>query len=152
MQNDNKIPGAGRKGENPFSVPGNYFETFPQRLQQRLNEDSPAVSTPWQKILVVIKPQLAAAAVIAVLLISGYLGLRNFVFQQDMMLTNEEIAGYMELHQHEFSDYYFLSMLDEDLYPEEFFLDQAMYPADRDTYVDYLYNSDIDMELIVTEF
>jgi hypothetical protein len=152
MQNDNKIPGSGRKGENPFSVPGNYFETFPQRLRQRLDEEKQVVSTPWEKILVVIKPQLAVAAVIAVLLISGYFGLRNFVFQQDMMLTNEEIAGYMELYQHEFSDYYFLSMLDDDLYPEEFYLDQSMYPADPDVYMDYLYNSDIDIELIITEF
>lgn len=152
QNNDINSPGTGKKRENPFSVPENYFESFPERLRQRLHEDKPEVSTPWERFLMVVKPQLAAAAVIAVLFIAGYLGLRNFVIQQDMLLTNEEITGYIELYQDDFSDYYFLSMLDNDLYPEEFYLDQSMYPADPDIYVDYLYNTDIDIEMIITEF
>jgi hypothetical protein len=144
-----KIPGTGNKKENPFLVPDNYFESFPQRLGQRLQENKPAALTPVRKFPLEVKHQLAAAAAIAVLIVAGYFGVRNFVFQQDMRLTTEEIQGYIEYYNHEFRDLYFLGMID---HHEDFYLDESLYPADHDTYVDYLYNTDIDLDLIITEF
>jgi hypothetical protein len=150
MQNKgNKIPGTGNKKDNPFLVPDNYFESFPQRLGQRLQENNPAGLTAARNFRSVLKHQLAAAAAIAVLLVAGYFGVRNFVFQQDMMLTTEEIQGYIEYYHHEFRELYFLGMID---HHEDFYLDESLYPADAETYVDYLYNTDIDIDLIITEF
>jgi hypothetical protein len=149
MQNkEDNIPGTGNKKDNPFLVPDNYFESFPQRLGQRIREDKPADLSPVEKFRVV-RHQLAAAAAIAVLLVAGYFGVRNFVFQEDMRLTTDEIHSYIEHHYREFSDLYFLGMID---HQEEFYLDESFYPADADTYIDYLYNTDIDIDLIITEY
>ncbi len=147
-KNNIKFTEGGAKN-NPFSVPDDYFETFSCRLQKRLQTEEAGLS-PRERFWLVLRPQLALVAVIAGFAIIGYLGFHTFT-SRDQGIAREEIAGYIDLYQNEFSDYYFLSMLDDDFYPdEEIYFDE--YPADPDTYMDFLYLDEIAIELIISEF
>lgn len=155
MQNKNdRFQETGREGKgNPFSVPENYFESFPHKLRQRLQTEMPDELSYQGKAWKVIRSQIALAAVIAGFALIGYLGFHNFINQEDEWLTNEEISEYIDSHEHEFSDYYLLSMLGDDFFTdEEPYFDEALYTDDPDTYMDYLYQDDIDLDLILTEY
>ncbi len=155
MQNKNdKFQEKGRDGKgNPFSVPENYFESFPRKLRQRLqNEKQGGLSYP-EKAWTLIKPQIALAAAIAGFAIIGYLGFHNFISQEEEWLTNEGITEYIDLYEHEFSDYYLLTTLDDDFFAdEESYFDEMLYTDDPETYIDYLYHDDVDLDLILTEY
>jgi hypothetical protein len=150
MQKKNDIKStAGRA--NPFSVPDGYFETFSGRLQKRLHREEAGLSL-RERFSLVLRPQLALVAAIAGFVIIGYLGFHTFT-SRDQGIASEEIAEYIDLYQNEFSDYYFLSMLDDDFYPDEdIYFDDYLYPADPDTYMDFLYQDEIAIELIIREF
>ncbi len=154
MENNNNI-GSGpdkKLKSNPFSAPESYFESFPQRLQQRLQSDEPARLAEEKRFLPGLKPRLALVAAATALFIIGYLGFQNLMHQEDPWLTSEEIAGYIDMHHHEFTDYYFLGTLDDDLYEDEYYTDDALYEYDPDIYIEYLYHEDIDIELIIAEY
>jgi hypothetical protein len=148
FDNGNKDPGKGIDKRNPFSLPESYFEQFPGRLQERLQTGKSSVIYPRESFRLSLRSQLAMAAAIAGLVISVYFGYT--VYQQDD-IPYDEIAGYIDHYQYEFSDYFFLGMLDDDLYPDDIILDESLMPDDHDIYIDYLYQDDISIELILSE-
>lgn len=155
MQNKNdKFQEPDRKGTgNPFSVPENYFESFPHKLRQRLQSETPGRLSYPEKAWKVIRPQVALAAAIAGFAIIGYLGFHNFISQEEEWLTNEGISEYIDSYEYEFSDYYLLTTLDDEFFAdEELHFDEALYTDDPDKYMDYLYQDDVDLDLILTEY
>ncbi len=147
------LPG-GKGRDNPFRVPEGYFDSFPARLAERLQDEQPSPVAAKPGIWQTIRPQLALAAAITAFAVIGYLGFRSFIETGDQWLSDEAVAGYLEYHQHEFREYELLGLLAED----DFYLDE--YPADGswiwdddpDLYIEYLYHEEIDLYLIMTEF
>ena len=108
--NNNIIPGTGATGKNnPFLVPGNYFESLPGRLQERLQaQQVPAGLSPWERLVLNLKPHIALAAAIAVIAIVGYLGFYRYAGQEMERDFRQEISEYIDSYHHEFSNHYFL--------------------------------------------
>jgi len=147
--NRNTEPDFGGKGkENPFSVPQNYFESFPERLRNRLESDPLPVQSPAGRIWKVLQPQLALAAAIAGFAVLGYIGFRSLIQREDIFPGTDHIAEYIDFYNYDFSEYQLLSLLDDyDTYPET-----ENWSAEEELYIDYLFQSDIDITDIISEF
>lgn len=150
MENKRQIePDFGGKGqEKPFSVPQDYFETFPEKLQKRLHSDMAPGLTPAERIWKVLQPQLALAAAITGFAVLGYIGFRNFTQTDDASLSTDHIAEYVDYYHHEFSEYQLMGLLDD--YDPAF--EDDTWSAEDELYIDYLFQSDIDITDIISEF
>ncbi len=152
-RNTGKIP-EGADKRNPFSLPDGYFDSFPVKLTEKLQSEVPANILITKRIWETIRPQLALAAVITAFAMLGYFGFRSFIGTNDEWPSNEAVAEYIDYYQYDFIEPYFMSLLEE----EDFYFEDATYPysytwsEDPDIYIDYLYNEDIDLDLILTEF
>ncbi len=138
--------------DNPFSVPENYFGSFPDRLRERMEKEKVVQLKPAERFWRVVRPQLALAAAIAGFAVIGYLGFHTFVRQDAGMATEEQILGYLDFYHNDFNEYYFADIIDEFPPEEDLFFDDYLQPEDHDAYIDYLYRQDIDLELIISEF
>lgn len=139
---------------NPFSIPENYFESFPEKLRKRLQAKQPPRVSVRDQFWQILRPQLALAAAIIGFALLGYFGFQTFIRTEEELLSNDVIAEYINYNQHEFSEYYLISIMDEnDIYPEDaFYLEDEPYLSSPDEYMDYLYMDEIDINLIITEF
>jgi hypothetical protein len=134
--------------KRPFTVPEGYFNSFPEKIRERLqNEEVSAVSLP-ERVWQVLRPQLSLAAMITGFAVVGYIGFNTLITSESQLLSDEVITEYVDYYQHDFSDYYLLSMLDFD----DLELEDVGYYDDADAYMDYLYMDDIDIELIISDF
>jgi hypothetical protein len=82
--------------DNIFKVPDNYFEEFPDRLQQRIAESEKSKATPVIPIKRFI--QVAAAAVILFFAIYGIMQVNNQPASIDQILSDistEELIDYL---------------------------------------------------------
>ncbi len=151
--NTGKIQGGADK-RNPFSVPYGYFDSFPVKLAEKLQSEEPANVSMTKQVWETIRPQLALAAVITAFAVTGYFGFRSFIETNDEWLSNEAVAEYIDYYQYDFIEPYFLSLLEgEDFYFEdETDTDLYTWSEDADIYIEYLYNEDIGLDLILTEF
>ena len=156
MQENNNIEPQLNKASknNPFAVPDGYFDSFPQRLQQRLQtEKKPGISF-TERVWEVMRPQFALAAAIAVFAILGYFVFMTFIQTETELLSNDAIAEYIEYYHYEFDEYHMISLLEEnDIHPDDdFYYEDEFYFDSPDEYLDYLYNDNVDIDLILTEF
>ncbi len=151
---DKKATGIEQAGKNnPFSVPANYFESFPEKLNNRLQSKRPSPVPFPERAWQLIRPRLALAAVITGFALIGYLGLRTFTSTEQDLANSENIAMYIDFYQEDFSDQYFLSQLEEhDYYFEDPDPDYRLYGDDPDLYIEYLYQDEIAMDLLYAEF
>jgi hypothetical protein len=155
MEENRKIDNLpeGTEKRNPFTVPEGYFDSFPARLAERLQHEKPVDIPLRERIWETIRPQLALASAIAAFALVGYFGFRSFVETGDEWISDEVIEDYMNYHRNEFTDYYLLSLLEEN----DFYLEQEtdhdidLYTDDPDLYIEYLYQDDIELDLIYEE-
>jgi hypothetical protein len=150
MKNNNNIgSNIDRIGKKrPFSVPEGYFDSFPEKVRVRLqNEEVTVISLP-ERVWQILRPQLSLAAAIIGFAIIGYIGFNTLIQSEKQLLSDEVITEYVDYYQHDFSDYYLVSMLDFD----ELELEDGGYYDDADAYMDYLYMDNIDIELIISDF
>lgn len=150
MKNNNDIGSnierIGKK--RPFSVPEGYFDSFPEKVRGRMsNEEVSVVSVP-ERVWQVLRPQLSLAAVIIGFAIIGYIGFNTLIQSEKQLLSDEVITEYVDYYHDDFSEYYIMGMLDSD----DIELEDGGYFDDADSYVDYLYQDDINIELIITDF
>ncbi|MFO7923401.1 MAG: hypothetical protein R6U58_06885 [Bacteroidales bacterium] len=144
---------GGKTNKNPFSVPEGYFDSFPAKMMNRLEAEKPVTVSLKERIWEALRPQLALAAAITGFALIGYLGFRSFIQTDQDWLSDEQITEYINHYEHEFSDYYLLSLLEEN----EFYFDYEadtdlnLYFDDPDMYIEYLYQDDIDVDLIYDE-
>jgi hypothetical protein len=151
--NTGKIPGGADK-RNPFSVPDGYFDSFPVKLAEKLQSEESAHLSMTERVWETIRPQLALAAVITAFAVIGYVGFRSFIETNDEWLSNEAVAEYIDYYRYEFIEPYFLSLLEEEnfYFEDETDPDSYTWREDPDIYIDYLFNEDIDLDFILTEF
>ena len=148
MEEDIKIPDRLREAgkQLPFSVPDNYFETFQQRLQDRMQQEKQVPG--FTRVIQLVRPRLSYAAVIA-----GFLMISFFAARQILQSNQQQTLNSSELA--EIMDYYLIDYDDELLYetlselPEE----QVINPLqeDPDEIFDYLDAEDIDYSLFLDD-
>jgi hypothetical protein len=66
------------KKDNPFSVPKNYFDDFPARLQMKMNEEKNGAVKQENKIIKFLKPSLGLAAAFALIFMLAYWPMKTF--------------------------------------------------------------------------
>ena len=75
-ENIENLFGNLKKGQ-PFTIPENYFETFPDRLNARMEKDEHRNTI--KSLLVTLKPLLAIAAIFVVVLLLVYKPAKNYL-------------------------------------------------------------------------
>ncbi len=123
----------------PFGVPEGYFDSFPERLQQRIREEESSV-VPVRRIGTVTRWIALAAAIMAAALITTSV-LRITSRDRDAGDFYPDLATLEELHVFD-DDRYLYDLLEEEtpeLNEEEAFVTQA---------IEYLAINDVEMDLI----
>ncbi len=151
--NIKNLPG-GKDKRNPFSVPEGYFDNFPAKLADRIQKEHPPEVSLKSRLWDTIRPQLALAATITAFAVIGYFGFRSFMDTSEEWLSDEMITSYIEYYQYEFSDPYLLGLLAEEDFDFEYYPEDYGWEVsdDPDLYIDYLYQEEVDLYLIMTEF
>jgi hypothetical protein len=74
MKNQDNIPPklTGLRKDLPFKVPNKYFDDFPARIQQTLEQEKQASSNTKSRIINLLKPALSLAAGFAAIFILVY--------------------------------------------------------------------------------
>lgn len=134
-----EVPGMGKK--IPFRVPDNYFEELPSRIQERLDEGRSGIS-----MIEMLRPKLAYAAMIALLIAVGFLGVRYFMFNNILnSLSADEIEDAIEYFGYEPEDEILISALVES--EAEYFPEFS--EAETDPVIQYLAEEYIDFSEIM---
>lgn len=137
-----EIPGMSRK--IPFSVPDNYFEELPSRIQDRMTaEPSPVVYGDFAASRI-----LAFAAMFIGLITVGYFGLRLLLNGPDVkLLSGEEVSTAIEYYGQEFDDDMLMSaVLESDIELEPYIADN-----ETDVIIEYLASEEIDLDELIDE-
>lgn len=133
------------KRRNPYSVPENYFEELPGRIQEAIHvqkETEPVKPFAFR----FIRPQLAIAASIIIFAMLGYLGYKSiYSYKSSIELTSGEIAEYVEYYSSEIDEDLFIELLDENKLPKANFSDLS------DEIITYLIDESIDYQSIVEQ-
>ena len=138
-----EIPGM--SGKIPFSVPDDYFDRFPSRIQERLTE-TPAV--PISRTYPV-RRVLAMAAMFIGLVTVGYFGLKMILNGQDSrMLSDDEVSTAIEFFGHEFDD----DMLIAAIVESDIDLDPQDMDTETDVIIEFLSSEDIDFNEILIDY
>ena len=142
MKKKPDIPDDGFKMNKklPFLVPEDYFEELPLRIQERIN-NVPV----FTRMIELVHPRLAYAAMIALFIAVGYLGMK-FITNNSTAngLTAEEITNAIEYYAYEFDEEMLISALLEsnhDLFTEEM-------NTETDQIIEYLSEDYIDFNEI----
>jgi len=148
MKEDNKIPdiisGAGK--QLPFTLPDNYFETFQERLRDRMQQREHAGG--FTRVIQFVRPRMSYAAIIA-----GFLMISYFAFRQIVQSNRQLSMDYVELA--EIVDYYLVDFDEDMLYetlselPEE----EVISPLkdNSDEIFEYLNADGIDYSLLIDD-
>lgn len=150
MKNDNKssIKLDDISKENPYEVPGLYFDNFPLKLKKRIDEGNEKITV--YNLFSLIKPQLALAfSIIGFALIS-------FITVKIVLKSNQQTTYTIaEIHETIYSDSF---IMDEELLilavQDEDYIEISKETDDKsyeEEIVDYLLEEDVDLELIIEE-
>jgi hypothetical protein len=103
---------SGLKKEPPFKVPAGYFDDFPARMQQRLNQEKQQLSKSKPRVIDFLKPALGLAA--------GFAAVFLLVYWPVKTLTDRQTA---QIHEQRTEEVYFndFTSLLESLDDETFF-------------------------------
>ncbi|GAB4277747.1 MAG: hypothetical protein Kow0068_00980 [Marinilabiliales bacterium] len=131
--------------KNPFEVPEGYFETFPDKLLNKINEEQTKKS-PFNRIVSIIKPQLKLAAAFLLLAMFAFLITYFITDNQTDNLTNNNIPeSQLNSPEQYIIDYIdndeIISMINNDTLSSD---DEI----DNETIVEYLIDNDVDVEYL----
>jgi hypothetical protein len=70
------------KKENPFTVPKNYFDDFPARLQMKIEAEKEVLPSPKNRIIQILKPAIGLAASFLLIFMLVQWPLKNFTLKQ----------------------------------------------------------------------
>ncbi len=130
------------KKENPFSVPDNYFDEFPSKIQNEISEKE---KLPYLKrFLQVLKPNLSLAASITIFALIAVIAVKSFV--KDSNTYNNNIADDSEIADIEMFDIDDNTIIDiiveetetnndDEIFDDEI-LDYLAYNTDYNTIID----------------
>lgn len=127
--------------QHPFGVPGGYFESFPERLRERIREEE-ASAIPVRRMARSPRFRVALAAALLGLALISY-SIVRFAIQKDGIQGDYPDMALLEQMQVIDDDSYFLGLMESDAYEaldeEEAFATQA---------IDFLASNDVEMVLI----
>ena len=147
MKNEKKIKIDELPKDHPFDVPENYFEDFPDKMQQRLRAKSLPESgkrTTW----FYLKPQLAMAASLLLFALISLFAVRYLLNDNRVFIQNEDQYSEMletEMDEHTLMKAYSEIMPVQQEYTSEAARDSIEY---TNAMIDYLLSEDIDIDLI----
>jgi hypothetical protein len=127
---------------NPFTVPENYFNEFPSRLDNRIREQNKINGR--QRYIHVWKKYAAAAVILVIAIIAGNSVFRNSSYNSDKRL-HTQISNMIESE---------LYSINEQTIVEAFEASPDNSEASgikQDEAIDYLLNSDINEDELVNE-
>lgn len=125
-----------------FKVPDDYFENFPQRLQEKIYAENKSI--PKERRLQILKPYLAAAVLVIVAVISGSLIFRGLSDKNTISDLQVEISQVVEWELYSISEETILEVMNDRNIEEEY--------AARDNseeIIEYLMNEDIPIEDLI---
>ena len=148
MENFNKkLEELKGNNKNPFSVPEGYFDSFPQRIQEKISSES--TEHYWvTRIFQVVKPQFAlgfmiiAFAVIAITTINIVLSDKT-----ESVIDSDLYTRIIEVDASEFSEQHYIDVLIND---EKEIEEQKQ--EETDYYIYYLIDENIDYGTLIDEF
>ncbi len=86
-KNNKTVEGLKGNNKNPFSVPDGYFETFPTKMQERIQSENKEYA--WAiKLLRYIKPQFALAFMIIAFAVISITTI-NFILSNRSSIDND---------------------------------------------------------------
>lgn len=134
--------------ENPFTVPKNYFEEFPEKLNKRLKEEQ---KDDKPNVISLMKPYLAAAAIFIGLFFAWSIVLEVYIDD-----TPNKVAFVEDDTVNDFDNFIEeeLYSIDEDIIwevynnPDEIESNASLASIETESLIDYLSDEDIDYETI----
>ena len=102
----------GMKKDLPFSLPENYFENFPEKLQERL--ETRQKSGLFEKTYRLVRPQLAIAAALAALILSGYFIVKSTLDAGRQTDVVKEYAEIIDYYIYDFDDETIMAVFTEE--------------------------------------
>ena len=144
MDSKKKIPDRLEelKNENPFSVPEGYFNSFQQRLQDRIQSEK--VNSNPERSPAVISRLVWAGAVAAVFIVAFVVSKNIIGTGNNQPLSEDEIAYAFEQEIYDLDEAEILENLDEmiqDNDPENGYSDEIiLYLLDEDIEIDNIVN------------
>ena len=141
-----KLEELKENNKNPFSVPEGYFDSFPQKLQERISSESTEYYW-FARLFQVVKPQFAlgfmivAFAVIAITTVNVVLS-----DKAESVIDSDLYTRIIEVDASEFSEQHFIDFLLND---EKEIEEQKQ--KESDLYIYYLVDEDIDYGTLIDE-
>jgi len=148
MENNGYIPENLKKAgkELPFRVPGNYFENFPGRLQDRLNQEQQIPV--YRRLFTFVRPHLDLAALIAGIALVTWFGYHQLIVNnQNVTLDSYELSTIVDYYLHDYDEDLLISTLIES--GEETSLSPL--EDNSDEIMDYLTVDGIDYSLLIDD-
>lgn len=148
MGNNGYIPENLEKAgkELPFRVPENYFEDFPGRLQDRLNQERQIPV--HRRAFSFVRPHLGLAALIAGIALVTWFGYHQFIVNnQNVTLDSYELSTIVDYYLHDYDEDLLISTLMER--GEESRLSPL--EDNSDEIMDYLTVDGIDYSLLIDD-
>lgn len=97
--------------ENPFRVPGNYFDDFQARMQLRIEQEmQPEMKKPV-RVIELLKPALSLAASFAAVFMIVYLPISSI---QKRQLANDSPSGEVQIYPDDYT--YLIESMDENTF------------------------------------
>ena len=134
--------------KNSYEVPDGYFDTFPQRLQERLYPHKEVSFA--GKLVQFVKPHLALATMMVGVFIIAFLGIKLFTPENinNIEAVNVGMADMLEYELNEMDEISLMEMLaaEEDVevttYEEDAYIEEA---------IEYLLNEGVSIETLMQE-
>ncbi len=132
--------------DNPFKVPGNYFDTFSVRLSDRIHENQ--LSEPRHKRISVLKPVFVSVFAAAAIIVVVFFVLIRPEKQEGLNLSESAIAANIEENIYYYSDETIIEALyetEEPVLKNENFTEKEIidYLNEEDADLNDLFNNDI---------
>jgi len=135
-----------RNSKNPFSVPEGYFDSFPQKIQERIASENTEYYW-FAKFFQIIKPQFALGFMIVVFGIIAITTINVVLTNNtDTVIDSDLYTRIIEVDASEFSEQHFIDVLLND----EKKIDEQK-KEETDHYIHYLVDEDIDYGTLIDE-
>jgi len=139
-----------RHGElkgNPYKAPEGYFDSFPTRLQETMQQQERVASPLWERVMHLMKPQVTMAMGMIIFAFIAVTAVHYLINNQPT--TNQplpvEYAKMMESRSIESSEQHFIDILLE----EEQAIRQEK--LEKEAYINYLMDEGIDYGTLMDE-
>lgn len=147
MENFNKnLEELKGNSNNPFSVPENYFDNFPTKMQEKISSKNqePAWVT---RLINYVKPQFALAFMIVAF---GFIAITtvNYILKNktESGINSDYFTRIIEVDASEFNEQHFIDVLLEE--DKEVLVKKEI---ETDYYINYLVDEDIDYGTLIDE-